>query len=351
MENIKNLIQIANRIQESLMRIRNSRYMELLSQLTSIADNLSDITKQSRKLRLSVEHDWLSAAKECCEAVNRFGDDISCYLSQFKQIAEKPLHEIPKLSTLVEDLKQLKQEFDKVNFDKKANTLSVITEPITLEDVYLGPFEIRLELNRLSELYRCSPFYCIALDPHPAGPSEDVTHPHVSGERLCEGEGYASIRAALEQGRICDFFAIVRGILNTYSPDSPYVSLSEWEGEACYECGYTVDSENSYYCGFCDHTYCGECSTCCRGCDETVCLSCSQQCPHCEENVCPNCMRKCSECGSLCCISCLEDDLCPKCVEELEKKDEQPECQIDGTDKNTGTDQPQTGKPEIRLAG
>jgi hypothetical protein len=107
MENIKNLIQIANRIQESLMRIGNSRYMELLNQLTSIADNLSDITKQSRRLRLSVDHGWLSAAKECCEAVNRFGDDISCYLSQFKQITEKPLQEVPKLSILVEDLKQL----------------------------------------------------------------------------------------------------------------------------------------------------------------------------------------------------------------------------------------------------
>ena len=333
------------------MRIRNSRYMELLNQLTSIADNLSDITKQSRRLRLSVDHGWLSAANECCDVVNRFGDDISYYLSQFKQITEKPLQEVPTLSILVEDLKQLQQEFGKMNFDKKANTLSVITEPITLEDVYLGPFEIKLELNRLAELYKSAPYNCIALDPHPAGPSEDVTHPHVSGDKLCEGEGYASIRAALEQGRICDFFTIARGILNTYSPDSPYVSLDNWEGEACYECGYTVDSENSYYCGFCDHTYCEQCSTYCPHCDETVCLGCVGKCEVCEDQICPNCVRKCSECGALCCQSCLEEDLCPKCVEELEKKDEQSECQINRTDKNAGPDQPQTGDPEIRLAG
>jgi hypothetical protein len=351
MEEIKKLIAIANRVQESLTKLRHARYAELLNQLTSIADNLSDITKQSRKLKISVDHGWLSAAKECCDVVNRFGDDISCYLSRFKQLTDRPIQEIPDLSTLVEDLKQLQQEFGKMNFDKKANTLSVITEPITLEDVYLGPFEIRLELNRLAELYKSAPYHCIALDPHPAGPSEDVTHPHVSGDKLCEGEGYASIRAALEQGRICDFFTIVKGILNTYSPDSPYVSLDNWEGEACYECGYTVDSENSYYCGFCDHTYCEQCSTYCPHCDETVCLGCVGKCEVCEDQICPNCVRKCSECGALCCQSCLEEDLCPKCVEELEKEDEQSECQINRTDKNAGPDQPQTGDPEIRLAG
>lgn len=351
MENIKVLILIANRVQDALTKLRHGRYAELLSQLTHVADGLVGITEQSRKLRISVEHGWLSAAQDCCDIVDSFGDDVSYYLSHFKQLADRPAQEIPNLSTLVEDLKQLQQEFGKMDFDKKDNALSVITEPITLEDVYLGPFEIKLELNRIAELYRGAPYYCIALDPHPAGQSEDVTHPHVTGDRLCEGEGYGAIRMALEQGRICDFFTIVRGILNTYSPDSPYVSLDNWEGEACYECGHTVDSENSYYCGFCDHSYCEECSTCCRGCDETVCLSCSQQCPHCEESVCPNCMKKCCECGSLCCISCLEDDLCPKCVEELEKEDEQPQCQIEGTDKNAGPDQPQTGKPEIRHAG
>jgi hypothetical protein len=345
MENIKNLIQIANRIQESLMRIRNSRYMELLNQLTSIADNLSDITKQSRRLRLSVEHGWLSAAKECCDVVNRFGDDISCYLSRFKQLSDKPAQEIPGLFILVEDLKQLQQEFGKMDIDKKANTLSVITEPITLEDVYLGPFEIKLELHRLTELYKSAPYHCIALDPHPAASSDDVTHPHVTGDRLCEGEGYASIRAALEQGRICDFFIIVRGILNTYSPDSPYVSLSDWEGLPCYDCGHITDSENSYYCGFCDNTYCEECSTYCPHCDETVCLGCVGKCELCEDQICPNCVRKCSECGALCCKSCLEEGICLNCQKELEVENDQPGNQITSSNRDEKSDK------DIKLAG
>jgi hypothetical protein len=346
MEDIKNLIQIANRIQESLTEIRLSRYIELLNQLTCLTDNLSDITKHSRRLKISVEHGWLLAAKECCEVINRFGDDISCDLSQFKQITGKPLNEVPKLSTLVEDLKQLKQEFGKVNFDKKANTLSVITESITLEDIYLGPFEIKLDLNRLSELYKSAPYHCIALDPHPAASSDEIPHPHITGDRLCEGEGYASIRAALEQGRICDFFTIVKGILNTYSPDSPYVQLSEWEGIACYDCGYITDGENSYYCSFCDNTYCEQCSTYCPHCEETICLGCVGKCEVCEDRVCPNCVRKCSECGALCCQSCLEEGICQNCKEELEvTENEQRENQTTSSNRNKKSDK------DIKLAG
>jgi len=111
-----------------------------------------------------------------------------------------------------------------------------VTEPITLEDVYLGPFRIQLELNKdirlssveaLSELYQGGAYHVIALEPNLAATDASVNHPHVSNERLCEGDGYAPIRAALEQGRLCDFFTLVRSILNTYSPDSPYVRLDD----------------------------------------------------------------------------------------------------------------------------
>jgi hypothetical protein len=344
MEDMKNLIRIANRIQESLMRIRNSRYIELLNQLTCLTDNLSDITKQSRRLRISVEHGWLSAAKECCEAVNRFGDDVSHYLSCFKQLSDKPAQEILKLSTLIEDLKQLQQEFGKMDFDKEDNTLSVITEPITLEDVYLGPFEIKLELNKIADLYKSAPYCCIALDPHPAATSEDVTHPHVTGDRLCEGDGYTAIRAALEQGRICDFFTIIRGILNTYSPDSPYVQLSDWEGVPCYDCGCITDEDNSYYCGFCDNSFCEQCSTYCPHCEETLCLGCAGKCELCEDQICPNCVGKCSECGASCCQSCLEEGICQNCKEELEVKNEQPRNQTTSSNRN------EQGNKDLKLA-
>ncbi len=277
MKDIKNLISIANCLTQALLESRNCRYIELLNQLTPASDKLNEIVNESRKLALSLSHNWSCAADYCCSSISRLTNDISYYISRLKLFAEKPCEDIPTLAAIVEDLKQLEHEFGKFDFDKKEQTLSVITGPVTLEDIYLGAFKIELHLKKLSELYKDSPYYCIALDPHPAMTSEEITHPHVSSERLCEGEGCAAIRAALEQGRLCDFFTLVRSILNTYSPDSPYVSLYDWDGVACYGCGYVCNSENSYYCEYCDNTYCEECSTYCRSCDQTMCTGCIEQ--------------------------------------------------------------------------
>jgi len=348
MKDIKQLIVIADRIQDALRKVKRSRYTELLSQLTHLEDNLAEIADRSKRLRISIERSWLSAAVSCCDGINRITNDASYYLSRFKELSDKPVQEVPKLSALVEDLRQLQQEFGKVELDKADNTISVITEPITLEDVYLGPFEIKLDLNRLAELYRSSPYHCIALDPHPAATSDDVTHPHVTGDRLCEGDGAGAIRAALEQGRLCDFFTLARSILNTYSPESPYVLLDDWDGQACYECGYVTDEENSYFCSFCDQTFCEECSTCCRSCNETVCNSCSQLCAYCEEISCPNCIEDCPRCKRLYCSSCLEEDLCPKCKEELENENEQHSNQNTTTDRDGSPEQSKTTQPEIQ---
>jgi len=332
MQDLKRLLRVANSALESLGQLQNKRQLELMNCLNSLTSELGLINKLAGKIGIALARSWTAAAKNCTDSVGRSLDEIQYWTQRAKKLIEAPIVELPKLSFWVEELGQLQQEFESVDYDKDENTISVVTEPITLEDVYLGPFKILLQIDKLSDLYTSCPYYCIALDPHPAATSEDVTHPHVSSERLCEGEGYAAIRAALEQGRLCDFFTLVRSILNTYSPDSPYVRLDEWNGTACYECGYVTDDENSYYCSFCDETFCEECSACCQSCNETVCNSCSQLCAYCEESTCPNCIEECSECKRLFCRSCLEEGLCPKCREELENEDEQH------ADQNTGID-------------
>jgi hypothetical protein len=350
MDDIKNLVKIANQVQQALLKLRNYRYLELLNQFGSASDKLHEIVAESKKLALSLSHNWFTAADYCCGSIDRLTSDITYYISRVKQFAEKPREEIPTLSALVEDLKQLEQEFGKIEFDKAATTISLITKPITLDDVYLGPFKIQLELKKLSELYKDSPYYCIALDPHPAATNEEVTHPHVSNDKLCEGEGCAAIRTALEQGRLCDFFTLVKSILNTYSPDSPYVSLYDWDGEPCYDCGYVMDRDNSYYCSFCDRTFCEECSTYCRNCEETLCRGCAGKCEICEEPLCSNCAHKCAECGIYCCESCLEDGICQNCIQESEDENEQSGNQTTGTNEKSNTNQSAANTPEIKLA-
>lgn len=347
MEEIKSLVRTANRIQEGLMKLKNNRYLELMKQLISFAGQLQELTAESRKMGASLVHGWFSAADRCCSRTSRLLNDVSYSISQIQQLTEGPQKKTPKLSLLVEELDQVREEFGGINFDKAENTLSVVTDPIALEDVALGPFRIQLKLDKLSELYKDRPYRVIALNPNPAATDEEVTHPHVSSERLCEGDGCVAISSALEQGRLCDFFLTVRSVLNTYNPDSPYVSLYDWNGEPCYDCGYVVSREDTYYCYYCEHDYCSECSTYCRQCEETVCLGCSEECPHCEELACQNCISKCTECEELCCESCLEDGLCPNCKEETEKENEQQKNQVT---QNANPSQVETSKTEIKLA-
>jgi len=289
-------------------------------------------------------------------------------VSRIKQLTEKPCKEAPKLHLLVEELDQLQEEFGDIGFDKDTNIIFVVTEPITLDDIYLGPFKIQLELNKLCELFQNRPYHCIALEPNPAATSSDITHPHVSNNELCEGDGSVIITASLEQGRLCDFFTIVKSTLTTYNPDSPHVSLDNWDGVACYECGYTVGSEDTYYCEHCDREYCSECSMCCCWCEETVCGGCVRSCSYCEEPFCPACLSacpycdesfckrcivKCSQCESLCCKSCLDESVCPDCKErkETEENGKQQENQKRTEKQNENKGQAETANTTvIRLA-
>jgi len=349
MNQIKNTIKIANKIQQALFELKKYRFLELLNRTATFVSQFKELGCESKKLGLSLTHNWLSASQRCCSRISKLLYDIAYSVSRLQQLTDSPKKELPKLSTLVEELNQLQEEFEKVEFNINENTVSIVTRPITLEDVYLGPFKIELHIDKLKDLYKDGVYYAIALDPHPAATSEDVTHPHVSNERLCEGDGAAAIRTALQEGRICDFFSLVNSILNTYNPDSPYVNLDDWNGEPCYDCGYTCDRENIYYCPFCDNSYCEQCSSYCRLCDEILCLGCGGKCPHCQQLVCPNCISRCTECGQLCCKECLDKGLCPDCIEESEdyeneKKENQNITRIKLPNQTTI----EAGKPEIK---
>lgn len=350
MEDKKNLIRMADKIQEALIGLKNGRYLELMRQLTSFAGQLQQLTAQSRKMGASLANGWFSAAERCCNGVNRLLNDIPHSVSKLRQLTNTPQKELPTLSTLFDELNQVQQEFGSLEIDKAENTISVITESITLDDVYLGPFKIQLELKKFNSLYTASPYHIIALSPNPAATDETVTHPHVSNETLCEGDGCVAIRTALEQGRLSDFFTMVRSILTTYNPDSPYVALIDWDGDACYDCGYVTSRDYIYYCNYCEHDYCEQCSTYCRCCDETCCLGCSEQCSYCEDQVCMNCMKECAECDSACCSSCLEDNICPNCKEEMEKDNEEQECKTSETKQDGNPSQPETSETQIKLA-
>jgi hypothetical protein len=219
-------------------------------------------------------------------------------------------------SDVYRDLITLGGEFEQLDYDSKACRLSVTTEPITLEGIYLGSFEIQLHWARTNN--SGEPAYrAIAKDPHPAESRENVTHPHVMDEVLCEGDGKHGIRRALTEGRLLDFFTLVAGVLRTYNPESPFVELALWSGSSCSDCGALVDEDYSYSCSKCSDTVCGECETTCCGCDDYCCSGCIGSCAACEESYCRQCLKPCEACHRRVCSGCLdEQERCTKCHED-----------------------------------
>jgi hypothetical protein len=249
-----------------------------------------------------------------------------------------PVFTQPTLRAIYEELTQVQEEFDTLSFDFKENRLSIETEPVELENIYLGPFQIELHLKSLWQHTTHGSYRVIAQDPHPASGNEDVTHPHVNANRLCEGDGPAAITMALASGRLFDFFSLVANILKTYNSSSAYVRLDDWIGRDCYECGSRMSDDEVYYCQFCSSEFCEDCSSSCRVCETSACTNCLETCICCDERVCKDCLKVCRECGGLYCTSCMDQSerICPNCKESEEYSDDSiNENDEDGTERET----------------
>ncbi len=232
----------------------------------------------------------------------------------------------PKLLSSVKeiysDLCSLADEFDCPEIKLEDSEVTVTTMAICLEGVELGQFQIRLNWSQIKS---AQPYEIESLDPNPAAGSDDVVHPHVQDQRLCEGDGHLAIQAALEQGRLLDFFVMVRQILETYNDSSPYVSLEKWYGANCQDCGDCVCRDESCRCDHCEVDLCHDCSRSCEDCCRTCCNSCSQSCDGCGKSCCTRCINHCCVCDQVFCKECLIDETCKDCLEEEETPEEEKE--------------------------
>jgi hypothetical protein len=229
---------------------------------------------------------------------------------------------VPNARELFEDLRGMRSEFETVALDFPNQILAVATEPIELDEVELGAFLVKLPWGDRHR-YRIK-----ALDPHPARCDDSHPHPHVSGERLCEGDGKSQIRNALEEGRLYDFFVLVRQVLRNYNPESAYVTLDEWVSETCTGCGNLAAAERMNSCSACDDRFCRECLTSCPGCDADLCHSCGKGCETCGEmsTHCAGCIGGCEGCGRTICGGCLEDGFCAECAPPEDELVAPPSC-------------------------
>ncbi|MBC8355313.1 MAG: hypothetical protein H8E66_25330 [Planctomycetes bacterium] len=266
-----------------------------------------------RQLHLAHSREWRLAARRLDRD---YRSQLQAFADQMARLTSGLAHGatagIATARGVYEDILSLHAEFDDVAWSKLQGTLCVTTEDIVLEGVALGRFQIQLDWRELP----ATCFRVIALDPNPAASNEDVTHPHVEHDSLCVGDARLPIQRALEQGRIADFFQIINSVLLTYNSGSPYVSLADWNGVSCSDCGDSVDSDGRYTCEKCEHCLCESCYRYCEACSCYFCCECVARCEGCEEDVCHCCQQSCKSCRDTFCPGCLEENLCDNCQQE-----------------------------------
>ena len=337
-------LRLAADIRERMLAYHKRRRQLVEQQLALLADDMARLETFRRKLNICERRNWELAANKLMVMGESVLNDVPHHVAGAREAFASRRTRVPSVREVYESLLQTDDEFGGLEYRRERKLLVVATEPIELEDVYLGPFEIQLHIPSLTDMRYSTMYYVVALEPRPAASNEGVTHPHVTDEQLCAGDAAAAIHTALAGGRICDFFTLVKAVLGTYNPDSPYVSLEKWFGVSCYDCGSVVDDDETLWCRVCEHDYCPDCASYCNKCDETtclaclkacaaceesICLNCIETCPVCEEPVCHSCLTTCPDCERRLCTVCLEDEQCP-CVEEGENEDGQDDDRADG---------------------
>lgn len=322
------LLQVSQAIRERVTAGKSSRYRGLADMLDPMIECVKRLHSLRRRLRLCASRQRFVAATkvvaQLCDNLRILSYDTS-KLSVAANCADL---RTPSAAELIADLQQAQREFDGLRYDQQQKLLAASVGPIELESVYLGEFEIRLKLTLANQEDHETAFEVAALDPHPSASDETVTHPHVRDRVLCAGDGATAIRSALAQGRICDFFLLVKSVLCNYNSSSPYVALTEWEGEPCYDCGTRMSCDDLCCCSDCQHEFCSECLTCCIRCDRDYCLECLVECPGCLERVCEGCLVVCPNCKRKLCKECFNNDQCP-CKYEKENDHEDHDLQAD----------------------
>ena len=318
---IKQLCRIAGIIHERLQLIQVNRFRHLEKLLQVITRPLDTLDRIDASLKIVRDRNWRASGQVLANRIHYTIRDLPYAISDLEHFLNEQNSQPLSQRQIYEELRQIQQEFGRLVFEKESLTLSVFTQPLRLEDIFLGDFEIRLYLDRLSDLSNQRHLRIVALDPHPASSNDSVTHPHVSDEYLCAGDAQVPMNRALAQGRICDFFLLINGVLENYNPSSPYVSLDDWEGVSCFSCGDTVHHDELSYCERCDESFCESCIGYCSNCEASYCYGCLRECSVCHEFRCKECISHCSSCGEPVCQSCLEDEMCPTCKEESEVSD------------------------------
>ena len=315
----KRIPRIVVRVCESLQC--RSRFLTQPDFLWQLLNLIPEFQRASARHKMSQNRGWSAAEqttrRELAQCAIRLEEAATRLVAHLR--IQTP--QTPSFRAILEELLEIETEFGNVRLDINANAICVQTEPITLDHVELGRFEMQLHLGAIAAIDESNCLHVVALEPNPCAVDELIVHPHVSDERVCLGDATGPLQAALRQSRFADAFHIVAAVLRTYNDGSPYCALDVWHGRTCEDCGAVSHDDNSYFCEHCEQHFCDECYSGCVVCNESSCVSCLASCEMCDERVCCGCLQSCSRCGESACASCLEEELCSSCLEEINEEE------------------------------
>jgi hypothetical protein len=311
------LARVARRLQEVwVARSRRDASPEH-SALRNLATCQQALRQARHRMALGRAHGLTLILPELHQNLRARAQDLGGAVDELRRQLERPAPDVPTIPFLVAELRQVEDEFHGLRIDWKQKTIGATTEPITLRGVALGPFEIQLYCDRLTDLTSERCFDVVALEPNPPVANDRVTHPHVKDDTLCAGNATIPLLKALEQGRIADAFCLVRSVLTHYNPGSPHVSLDAWGGLECSDCACSIDDDEAWSCEGCGDDLCADCREECTACGSIRCATCLQSCAVCHLTYCHNCLKPAAGSNRRCCARCLV--ACSACDAQIAK--------------------------------
>ena len=215
----REIAKIATAVRDRLNTLSLFRYSELIEKLKMLTASIEHFQNVGRRLKICVSKRWLAAAADVSKELTGSLLGLTYDSKAIEKSATRLDQPFPTVPELVAELRQVEKEFGELIYDRRERFAAVTTNTIELEGVNLGEFEIRLSLSSVQDRQHSEEMYgVVALDPNPPRSDDSVTHPHVRDGQLCEGEASAAIGSALRDGRICDFFLLVRSVLGQYNP-------------------------------------------------------------------------------------------------------------------------------------
>src|SRR5262249_3875561 len=123
-----------------------------------------DLIRQIRRAKL---RSWHLAAKAVADELIYEIPSVLHELTAMQDRLKSQTSElrISSVTDVYQDLVALDEEFEELEYSSDICSLCVTTEPIILQGVYLGPFEIQLKIRRASANTEGS-YSVVAKDPH-----------------------------------------------------------------------------------------------------------------------------------------------------------------------------------------